>query len=197
LYPYNAIKYIKMAIKSVNFLKTQNRDWDNVYDSFLSIAPKDNNTVQTLKGIKREVIAVNSTPFNAQVSSSGAIYVVSHSSAVTFSLPATGDSAGVFFTLAGRDTNAHIISQSSGDSAAGKQGALFGIINHVSGGADANTANSGSINIFGKSKITFAGAGDGTADDQEGSGDHYRFECDGTNWYVTANVSNPPALAAK
>ena len=177
-----------MAIKSVNFLKTQNRDWDNVYDSFLSIAPKDNNTVQTVKGIKREVIAVNSTPFNAQVSSSGAIYVISSSAgALTFSLPPVVSSSGVTLTLITADNTSHIVSQSSNDSATGRQSKIYGSIQIVTGSTA--LAGSGSIPVLAQGKITFGST--------NGIGQRLEFVGDGTHWYVKGFCNTAPTTAAK
>ena len=168
-----------MAIKSVEFLKNSNSDFNNILDSYLNIAEKDNGNVQTLKGYKNQVINVNSTPFQIQVSSSGATFVVSSSAgALTTSLPAVADCSGFHCSIVTKDNTAHIISQSAGDNS----DKLYGNIMCITGSTAA--AGSGSL-LNGNQKITLGGK----------IGDRLTFEGDGTNWYVAGTVNNHPVIA--
>ena len=138
----------------------------------------------TIIGNKREVIK-KATDLHAQVSSSGALLVRSHSAATTLFLPPVADSAGVQFTIITGDNNAHIISQSV---ASAEGGQIYGNISFVSGGNDLITAGgSGSIGVSAKQKITLSGT--------NGIGQKFDFVGDGTNWYVTGIANHAPTLA--
>lgn len=139
-------------------------------------------------GAKQEVIAVNSTPFNAQVSSSGAIYIMSSSAgALTFSLPPVVSSSGVTLTLITADNTSHIVSQSSNDSATGRQSKIYGSIQIVTGSTA--LAGSGSIPVLAQGKITFGST--------NGIGQRLEFVGDGTHWYVKGFCNTAPTTAAK
>ena len=130
---------------------------------------------------RRKVINVNSSPFNIQLSSSNALFVVSSSAgALTLSLPPVVGCAGVEYTITTTDNTSHIISQSASD-LVGNNKTLFGNIFSVTGSTAAN--GSGSL-LNGNQKITLGGS----------IGDRIDVIGDGTNWHVQGTVRKYPTI---
>ena len=130
----------------------------------------------TLKGIKRETIAVSAAGGTKTLTAneSGALVVLSGGSAATATLPAVGD--GLYFEFFARSAQAHVIN----GGASVIQGAIYDNSNTASGGTIVrNAVNDGT-------SITLANAA---------VGDRIVVVSDGTNWYLHSWCNDTPTVA--
>ena len=116
-----------MAQKTLKNLKTKNRDFHNVLDSFVNFSEKGDqgtsgdqiklagnlHVVQGSIVNKRSLLSKEG--LTLQTSSSGAIVHMSGAAAATYVLPAVANSAGVTFDFIIGSAHAHILSASSGE----------------------------------------------------------------------------------
>jgi hypothetical protein len=178
-----------MAQKTVNELKTNNSDFNNIFDSFVNFAEGGNQgtsgdeiklagSLHVVEGsIQNKLNVIQSEGLQLSTSSSGAVILMSGSAAAEYTLPAVTDGNGVCYEFLVASAHAHVLSGSEATGAGKIQG------HSIDRGNGTTVAMEGFSDEH-KVKLNNGALGD-------------RIVCkgDGVNWYLTAVLNNAPTSA--
>ena len=162
-----------MGARTIGNLKTKNRNFDNILDSFLNL--KDGGTVTGAMNSKKLVINPgNVASFALDVSSSGAVVILSHSAAVTVTLPAVANGSGIEYTFKAASAHAHVVSASA------QEDVIYGTITDNGNGTTVASDHHAAQNNIALANPLI--------------GDCITVVGDGTSWHINGFLNDTPVV---